>query len=139
MYTVHWSVEIVMFICILIKTLSSYLWSCTIEIYQLKGCVANLEETLLCFRGKPTNHKNNFYQFASEINFIVHTPCCKWTISRGDDSSLPVCSVSCTVHLQLFTNIDILQVRPESPFNKQICSTPLLLVKDWRTSSLYTL
>jgi len=27
---------------------------------------------------------------------------------RGDDSSLPVCSVSCTVHLQLFTNIDIL-------------------------------
>ena len=27
---------------------------------------------------------------------------------RGDYSSLPVCSVSCTVHLQLFTNIDIL-------------------------------
>ena len=26
----------------------------------------------------------------------------------GDDSSLPVCSVSCTVHLQLFTNIYIL-------------------------------
>jgi len=28
-------------------------------------------------------------------------------ISRRDNSSLPVCSVSCTVHLQLFTNIDI--------------------------------
>ena len=27
---------------------------------------------------------------------------------RGYGSSLPVCSVSCTVHLQLFTNIDIL-------------------------------
>ena len=27
--------------------------------------------------------------------------------ARGDDSSLPVCSVSCTVHLQVFTNIDI--------------------------------
>ena len=30
----------------------------------------------------------------------------------GDDSSLPVCSVSCTVHLQLFTNIVIPKVRP---------------------------
>ena len=26
-------------------------------------------------------------------------------IIQGDDSSLPVCSVSCIVHLQLFTNI----------------------------------
>ena len=43
--------------------------------------------------------------------------------SQGVDSSLPVCSVSCTVHLRLFTNIDILQVRPESTENKQICST----------------
>ena len=43
--------------------------------------------------------------------------------ARGDDSSLPVCSVSCTVHVQLFTNIDILYVRPESTYNKQICST----------------
>ena len=42
---------------------------------------------------------------------------------QGDDSSLPVCSASCTVHLQLFTNIDILKARPESPYNKQICST----------------
>ena len=30
------------------------------------------------------------------------------------------CSVSCTVHLQLFTNNDML---PESPYNKQIRST----------------
>ena len=30
------------------------------------------------------------------------------TFPRGDDSSLPVCSVSFTVHLQLFTNNDIL-------------------------------
>ena len=43
--------------------------------------------------------------------------------SRGDDSSLLVCSVSGTVHLQLFTNIDILLVRPESPYNKQKCIT----------------
>ena len=42
---------------------------------------------------------------------------------RGDYSSLPVCSVRCTVHLQLFTNIDILLVRPESFYDKQICST----------------
>ena len=28
--------------------------------------------------------------------------------TQGDDSSLSVCSASCTVHLQLFTNIDIL-------------------------------
>ena len=30
---------------------------------------------------------------------------------------------SCTVHLQRFTYIDILYVRPESTYNKQICST----------------
>ena len=36
---------------------------------------------------------------------------------RLSDSSLPVCSVSCTVHLQLFTIIDILQVRSESTYN----------------------
>ena len=41
---------------------------------------------------------------------------------QGDDSFLPVCSVSCTVYLQLFTNIDVLYVRPESTY-KQICST----------------
>ena len=29
--------------------------------------------------------------------------------ARVDDSSLTVWSVSCTVHLQLFTNIDILE------------------------------
>ena len=40
--------------------------------------------------------------------------------------SYHVCSVSCT--LQLFTNIDIIQVRPE-----------IQLVKNQRTSSLYTL
>jgi len=40
-------------------------------------------------------------------------------ITRGDDSSLPVCSVSCTVHLKLFTNINILWVRPEITYNKQ--------------------
>ena len=32
----------------------------------------------------------------------------KFFQNRADDSSSPVCSVSCTVHLQLFTNIDIL-------------------------------
>ena len=32
-------------------------------------------------------------------------------VPNGDDSSLPVCSASCTVHLQLFTNIVILLVR----------------------------
>ena len=31
-----------------------------------------------------------------------------FSLTQGDDSSLPVCSVSCTVHLQLFTNNDIL-------------------------------
>ena len=41
---------------------------------------------------------------------------------RGDGSSLSVFSFSFTVHLQLFTNNDILQVRPES-YNNQICST----------------
>ena len=44
-------------------------------------------------------------------------------LTKGDDSSLPVCSVSCTVHLQLFTYIDILYVRPKTPYKKQICST----------------
>ena len=39
-------------------------------------------------------------------------------LSGWDDSSLPVCSVSCTVHLQLFTNIIL-----ESSYSKQICST----------------
>ena len=29
-------------------------------------------------------------------------------------------------HLQLYTNINILKVRPESPYNKQICSTLLI-------------
>ena len=43
--------------------------------------------------------------------------------TRGEDNSLPVCSVSCTVHLQLFTKNDMLQVRPESTFNKQKGST----------------
>ena len=42
---------------------------------------------------------------------------------QGDDSSLPMCSVSRTVILQLFTNNDRLQIRPEYPYNKQICST----------------
>ena len=66
---------------------------------------------------------------------------CKW-----DDSSLPVCSVSCTVHLQLFTNNDILLVRPEFQLiiNKyavrsRYSSWPTQLVKDLLTSSLYTL
>ena len=45
--------------------------------------------------------------------------CCEAEYTGGDDSSLPVCSVSCTVHLQLY--IDILQVRPELTYNKQIC------------------
>ena len=43
--------------------------------------------------------------------------------TQGGDNSLPVCSVSCNVHLQLFTIIDILKVRSESTYNKQICST----------------
>ena len=30
----------------------------------------------------------------------------------GDDSFLPVCSVSCTVHYQLFINNDLLQFSP---------------------------
>ena len=34
------------------------------------------------------------------------------TCGQGDDISLPVCSVSC-----------IVQARPESTYNKQICST----------------
>ena len=37
---------------------------------------------------------------------------------QGDDSFLPVCSVSWTVTLQLLTNNDMLQVRPESFKNK---------------------
>ena len=41
-----------------------------------------------------------------KMNCVVNTPYNGWP--RGDDSSLPVCLVSCTVHLQLFTNIDIL-------------------------------
>ena len=41
----------------------------------------------------------------------------------GDDSSLPVDSASCTVHIKLFANIDVLYVRPETTYNKQICST----------------
>ena len=55
---------------------------------------------------------------------------------QGDDSSLPVCSVSCTVHLQLFTNNDILQFRPESTYNNKYAarsryiSRPIQLVKD---------
>ena len=47
----------------------------------------------------------------------------KQRLRPGNDSSLPVCLVSCTVYLQLFTNIDIQWVRPESTYNKQICST----------------
>ena len=44
---------------------------------------------------------------AMQFDVISHDPV-KWQVikvfNRGDDSFLPVCSVSCTVHLQLFTN-----------------------------------
>ena len=35
------------------------------------------------------------------VHFIL------WDFHTGDASSLPVCSVSCTLHLHLFINIDI--------------------------------
>ena len=69
----------------------------------------------------------------ADIMFRVQVELCY--LLGGMIVSYHVCSVSCT--LQLFTNIDIIQVRPESPYNKQIW--PIQLVKNQRTSSLYTL
>ena len=59
-----------------------------------------------------TWYKTNLLKSPIDFNYLLVI------LSRGDDSSLPVCSVSCTVHLQLFTNIDILWVRPESTYTK---------------------
>ena len=60
----------------------------------------------------------------ADIMFRVQVELCY--LLGGMIVSYHVCSVSCT--LQLFTNIDIIQVRPE-----------IQLVKNQRTSSLYTL
>ena len=54
---------------------------------------------------------------------------------QGDDSSLPVCSVSCTVQLQLFTNIDYRLGQNQLIINKyavrsRYSSWPIQLVKD---------
>ena len=60
--------------------------------------------------------------------------------SRGDDSSLPVCSVSCTVQLQLFTNIDILWLGQNQLIRNKYAARswyslwPIQLGKDRRTS-----
>ena len=51
------------------------------------------------------NWKNN--RLFTKITKYVMSVKKRITLPQGDDSSLPVCSVGCTVNLQLFTNIDI--------------------------------
>ena len=62
----------------------------------------------------------------SNIDLDIHNttvPSSDWNGTgwdQGDDSSLPVCSVCCTVHLQLFIsistfNLGILMLNPFNP------------------------
>ena len=45
------------------------------------------------------------YSFESSNEFMKCLDNFSMGFRQGDDSFLPVCSVSCTVHLQLFTNL----------------------------------
>ena len=67
-----------------------------------------------CIRYKYFLEKKNYLNYGSFLpQTTIFSSLYLSVKSRGDDSSLPVCSVSCTVHLHLFTNNGILQVRPK--------------------------
>ena len=72
------------------------------------------------------------YSFTLVLSVLYfNTICTLYSVTlRGDDIFLPVCSVSCTIHLQLFTNYDILKenrIYIRGEFTRKKCKTAILL------------
>ena len=96
----------------------------TVLIIKTRHYFTIYQRTLKIWLIKPKTRK--------KLHRIIYANSTHFVWSRGDDSSLPVCSVSFTVHLQLFTNND---GQNQLIINKYaVCSRysswPIQLVKD---------